>query len=258
MKQVAQDEGLIASLGHRTGDGSRGRLLVVVDGRARVTMEGRAVELGAGAIVTADQVALTALGDEPLVVFEIESAMVSSTNKGTLGRHALATVAAVSDALRAEQHEPAVVLTHIHALERAFAAEGLVLDGLSETFAAESDAADAEFMATLDAVLDDVRGAPASIDWESRASASRRTLTRRTRTVHERYGLSGVRRRTDWRAVRDLNRLVVAMLFLTKKNATLPTVAAAVGYGSTTALCHAFAHAGLPPPGKIRVVTLAT
>lgn len=163
----------------------------------------------------------------------------------------------MAEALHDERTDRPLVLRHAHVLEDALAAEGIALAGLTDAFAVDSDPDDVAFMATLDAILADVRRAPASIDWESRAQASRKTLTRRTQIVHSRYGLTGVRFRADWRAVRDLNRLVVAMLFATEKQASLSSIAAAVGYGSAAALCHAFANAGLPPPGKIRALTLA-
>ncbi|APR82743.1 Hypothetical protein A7982_08092 [Minicystis rosea] len=173
-----------------------------------------------------------------------------------VGRRALTVIEAACNAL-AQPHTPhAEIQRHAGALHAALAAEGIELEGLDEPIA-QPDPAEQAYASALDRILTSLSSGPATVDWEAETGATRRTLTRRTHAFHAKYGLVGLRKETDWRAVKDFYRLLLSSIFLTHEDATVSSVARAVGYGSPAALCYAFAKVGLPPPGKLRSLVAA-
>lgn len=128
------------------------------------------------------------------------------------------------------------------------------MEAMGEPNAEDADVVGQKYMATVDTMLTNLEASPDASDWERASGATRRTLTRQTHSVHQRYGLSGLHGQTDWRSVRDFHRLLIGTIFLTHESASVASVARALGYRAPGALCHAFARAGLPPPGKIRTL----
>jgi hypothetical protein len=109
-----------------------------------------------------------------------------------------------------------------------------------------ASAQEQETMDRVDASLSQLRASPMLVDFEG--AERPRTMPRRIRRLHERYGLHGGQ---SWRAVRDDYRLVVASILMSHRDTTSRAVAGLVGYGSTEALDHAFRNAGLPRPSQL-------
>lgn len=99
----------------------------------------------------------------------------------------------------------------------------------------------------LDRALSLLDEQPMSVDLERSLSLSARQVNRLVSELHETYGFNA----GTWRDARSRRRLLVAAALLSRREATLPMVAKAVGYTSVTALCRAFADAGLPSPASV-------
>jgi len=74
-----------------------------------------------------------------------------------------------------------------------------------------------------------------------------RTVHRRIERIAERYVLPW----SHWRSALHHTRIVQAIRWLGAPGATTELVARLTGFRSPTALCHAFAAAGLPSPGTL-------
>lgn len=255
MKGMNQEERItLDALGRGTEDRSRARLMIVLTGELRATVLGRSHTLLPGAIVGTERVdQLLTHGGEGLFLsidWESEDPIHGGAH---LGPRALHTLRALSASIRDHHPSDAEVrgdMTVVHELLRA---EGIDIATFLEPVA-QSQPDDQRTMNALDAILSNLHRSPSTADWETLTGTSRRTFTRRTHSVHQEYSLFGLRRQTDWRSVRDFSRLHTSTLFLTHKNATVASVAKAVGYRSAAALCSAYAQARLPPPGKVRTL----
>jgi AraC-like DNA-binding protein len=99
----------------------------------------------------------------------------------------------------------------------------------------------------LDHALSNLSEQPMWIDLAPSAARSPRQLQRNIARFNERFGFAG----RSWRETRDRRRLTIGVPVMTAPGATTEDVAAALGYGSPSAFCRAFAHAGLASPGSI-------
>ncbi len=99
----------------------------------------------------------------------------------------------------------------------------------------------------LDRALSLLDAQPMSVDLEHALGLSARQVNRVVSEFHARYGFNA----GTWRDARNRRRLLVGAALFSQPRATLIEVARAVGYRSETALCRAFANAGLPSPGSI-------
>jgi AraC-like DNA-binding protein len=111
-------------------------------------------------------------------------------------------------------------------------------------------------MSATDDILCRLDACPQATDLESRLGCSRWTVTRLFHQLHSGYAMYGVDGGTDWRSIRDYHRLRIARMLMTHPRAGTASIARHVGYRSPEAMCHAFAHAGLPSPGSLRDAAL--
>jgi AraC-like DNA-binding protein len=99
----------------------------------------------------------------------------------------------------------------------------------------------------IDRALSTLEGQPMRVDLQEQTGFSDRHVSRLVSRLSERYGdASG-----GWGEMRKSWRLRAGVLGMSAPGATTESVAAAVGYSSPTALCRAFAEAGLPSPGSV-------
>jgi AraC-like DNA-binding protein len=113
---------------------------------------------------------------------------------------------------------------------------------------AEIHPEDARIADALTHAMSNLAAAPMAVDLEQSLRRSRRQVTESVTRFALRYGLNG----EDWRSLRDRWRLTAAAVLATHPKAQTEAIATAVGYGSSRALCTAFARAGLPSPGAMR------
>jgi AraC-like DNA-binding protein len=255
MKDMNQEERItLDALGRGTEDRSRARLMIVLTGELRATVLGRCRTLLPGAIVGTERVdQLLTHGGEGLTL-SIDWKSEEPFHGGAhLGPRALQTLRALSASIRDHHPSDAELMGDMTVVHELLRAEGIDIATFLEPVA-QSQPDDQRTMNALDTILSNLHRSPSAADWETLTGTSRRTFTRRTHSVHQEYNLFGLRRQTDWRSVRDFSRLLTSTLFLTHKNATVASVAKAVGYRSAAALCSAYAQARLPPPGKVRAL----
>ena len=100
----------------------------------------------------------------------------------------------------------------------------------------------------LDRCLSDLSAQPMMVDLEREVGVSSRQLQRLVAQLNARYGFDD----RGWRDALSRRRILVGSSFMTARGATTEVVAAALGYGSTTAFCRAFAESSVPSPGVIR------
>jgi AraC-like DNA-binding protein len=104
-----------------------------------------------------------------------------------------------------------------------------------------------DLAAALDRALSLLDAQPMSVDLENALGLSARQVNRVVSDFNARFGFNA----GTWRDARNRRRLLVSAALFSQPRATLGDVARAVGYRSETALCRAFANAGLPSPGSI-------
>lgn len=117
----------------------------------------------------------------------------------------------------------------------------------------EPERAEAQLTDALDRLLSDLRSQPMTTDLESATGLSGRQLQRVISEYHNRYGFNA----SQWIDARNRRRLMMALSFLCAPGATVPFVAALVGYQSTTALARAMNLAGYPPPSQVSAMVSA-
>jgi AraC-like DNA-binding protein len=253
---VVDDERLLPTSIGRGIPGRRTRLHVVLTGRATAWAGGQCWELGPGDALVVRPVATLvgrssdgeslemdwdSLTDAPLV----EHLRVSP--------RLLVSSAALSAAL-ADLAAPDAVARLVKAgrdFLRVAAADGL--DTPIDPDELATSGPDAQrLMHVIDGALSQLHTNPSTVDLETTLAVSRRTLTRHVRRVHTAYGLCGLGDGVDWKSIRDFYRLRVASILMSNPRAGTREIARAVGYGSPDAMCHAFAHVGLPSPGRVR------
>jgi hypothetical protein len=89
---------------------------------------------------------------------------------------------------------------------------------------------------------------PAVCDLEEKLGVCARHASRHFDTVARHLEM----RQRTWTRLRNSIRLGFATVFMTAPSATTERVAAMHGYSGPTAMCRAFARAGLPSPGSVR------
>jgi AraC-like DNA-binding protein len=108
-------------------------------------------------------------------------------------------------------------------------------------------------LARVGRALDDVLSRPGTrpklVDLCDALGCSDRLARHLVGEYAEVYALEGV---TEWRGFVRAWTMYLARLLMTSRDATTDSVARLLGYGSSNALCHALANAGLPPPGEMR------
>lgn len=227
----------------------RHRLAIVLDHELRDYVRDRTVTVTAGqaSFVPVGTAYASRFGDGELLELEW-SATSRAETAGTfvLGPAARAAANALAKSLRTASIEP--TLDACDDLRAALVAEGIEVSmPPSWRTRARDGASDQAVFARIDAALSQLSQAPMLVDLEDAMRSARRTLTRRIRSVHERYALLG-RGGASWRRIRDAYRLVIASILVSHPRATPSVVAKLVGYRSPEALAHAFRHASLPSP----------
>jgi AraC-like DNA-binding protein len=99
----------------------------------------------------------------------------------------------------------------------------------------------------IDRALSTLGGQPMRVDLQEQTGFSDRHVSRLVSRLSARYGDA----HAGWGEIRKSWRLRAGVLGMSAPGATTESVAAAVGYSSPTALCRAFAEAGLPSPGAV-------
>lgn len=99
----------------------------------------------------------------------------------------------------------------------------------------------------LGAHLSNLRAHPAIEDLVETLGWSPRLVHRRLAASARRYGVPW----EHWRALLHYQRMLSALRLLAAPGATTESVARLTGFRAPTALCHAFAKAGLPSPGTL-------
>lgn len=256
LQRVVIDESVISpAIGRGTEDVGRAKLLVLLEGRMLVTVRDCPREVVPGDLIGVSELdRLVCHGGDALTLTIDWPTTRAFEGASRLSLGELATLRDAAAALREADGRSERFVRIALAVRAVLGAEGIELDGFAECVErAAIDPVGQAYMTRLEHILSRIQDVPAAADWDG----TRRTLTRRTHAVHRRYRLFGVRRGTDWRAVRDFHRLMTAAAFVTYPGASVAAVAEAVGYRSPAALCAAFAQVGLPSPAKVRERSIA-
>lgn len=244
-RDLVADEALTAPLGRGLADVRRSRASVVLAGRFFVRGAHGVREVRPGEVLVRPrigEVLETAWGTT--LEFDFEGPD-RTFEHGKLSKAALGSLRALADSLDPRSDPCArTIRARLDDVERVLRSEGLAVslprsDGPSPE--------DQLYMRALDRALSNLSTAPALVDLESALGCDRRTVVRRNHRVHASHGLVGLGR-TDFRAVRDFYRLMVASLLSSHVSATVESIAQAVGFASPQGLCHAFQRAGLVSP----------
>ncbi|CAN5916901.1 hypothetical protein BH11MYX4_BH11MYX4_69660 [soil metagenome] len=270
---AVQDEHMTTQLGKGT-QAERARLKIVLVGRLEATVGGRTFELRAGDFLVMPRIAecLTCGGDDETLELDwdpeapIAGAAVTTLEHGTLRPRALKAAKSIARALH-DDVDPSscgvldALSRDLPAALRVLASDGLPLDPAGAEHELPPRAphelrrgasrGDQRLFDAIDATLANLDDGPAVVGLEEKLGWSRRTVSRRTSELHQRYGLSGIDGES-WRTVRDFYRLLVGTILASNPDVTTRGLAVILGYASPDALCHAFANAGLPSPGAIR------
>lgn len=247
--RVVSEDLLLARAYPRTGGVDRPVATVLLEGRARLTVEGRHVWLspGDGALVRSkgaihmrqegDPYAAVALewdadwlGRPPELVRALSCRLERVRDAWQLARHggdAAEAAARLVDELR-RGGAPALRVTPAELAEP-------VPERMQELTAA------------LDAALSRLGEQPMMLDLEGRLGLSSRQLNRLVAAYHERYAFNA----TGWIDARNRRRLLLGAAFMTAPGATTKYVAGVVGYRSAAAFARALRDARLPPAGRI-------
>lgn len=258
---LTQDERLTTKSLGRGAPVGRSRLVVSLGGRAVLFAHGREIEIGRGGAVVVSDLGEVDVRAEEGLAFEIdwEPSSWLASEPCPAFCHVLLdprTVAAM-DALSTEVRGASTqtqwrVARAGKSVLAALRSEGLPLrlEGLDEGSCAPEEEETQRLIMAFDAELCSLEGGPALVTIEDRLGWSRRTVARRAREAHARYGVSAMSG-ADWRSARDFYRLLLGTILSSHPSATTGKVASMLGYSSPAALCHAFAHAGLPSPSVV-------
>lgn len=247
--QLVADESQTSPLGRGLADEARARLSIVLDGFMFGRTPSRVYEVRPGELLARPRIGDASEGSWGTILeLDYEGGDLTTIVHGRLHRSTLAAARVVADALNGAADRDTPPLDQaLASLQRALASEGLSV-ALSD--AGPADPLAQRYMDCLDRMLSDLRSAPAIVDLERALGRDRRSVVRQTHRVHTAHGLVGLGG-TDFRAVRDFYRLMVASLLASHPRATLEVIADAVGYASPQSLCHAFHRAGLGTPKAI-------
>lgn len=254
---VACDEAMMFPAVAWSGYGDRPRLDVVLRGRVRDVENGivRWLEPGHFAIGRAlDSLYMRIEGAEVLLLsieYNLGSLGTSAPTGLPTGVLAAPAVEEITtgawELLRAES-EAAVA----GAIGRVFArlrAEGVPFDAWqARDLVVPVPAALQRVADVVGAALSNIHRAPGTKDLELALGVSRRRVSSLIGDLASRYGMNGM----DWRTMRDRWRVMSSLLAMSHPDARTEDVAAAVGYGSANAFCHAYRQASLPSPGSVR------
>ena len=251
IENAIQDERTTRPLGHGVGT-SLQRVSVVLRGSSRIGLAGVAHSLRPGHFVRGgiEEMVVESFEGE-VVEFDFAAHAAGVQQVGVLSARVVATIARLGEALRGaeERQVHTAIVSAADALSRE----------VSPDVAAVAPARLAEdrlcaFSRVMDHTLTHLDSSPHTTDIENTLSISRRTLTRTSHAFHTRFSMSGIERKTDWRAIRDLYRSVVGAILMTNRHVTTEQASRALGYSSSAAFCHAFERRGLPSPGAIRAL----
>jgi AraC-like DNA-binding protein len=239
-------------------DEARTRVSVVLEGRIAVVFADRVTVLEAGDAMFAHPIAEVrgfSLGDQGEQVLELDWVAKSAPHGLTSFRapkrvrEAAATVAmSLADPAQGGERAFGEPMT---SFVRAIESLGIQAPELGRAPFTVDDGAQ-RLMSILDDALVRLDENPQNVDLEQRTGSSRWTVNRALRDLLVAHGVFGTARGTHWRSFRDYHRLRIARMLMTQRGATVKSVARRVGYGSVEAMCHAFAHGGLPSPAETR------
>jgi AraC-like DNA-binding protein len=246
-ERVVCDDALALRAFERKGQLSRAVATLVIEGRARLRVGGAERQLGPGDVAllpskldvemrqeAAPRYVAIVVEWEPGVLFDARPAAFRVTSSVSLS-----SASEAADRLRVG--DPRVVET----IPTLFSEAGLV----ARPWQPEPDESGRFRLVShaLDRALSFLDAQPMSVDLERALGLSARQVNRVVADFNARYGFNA----GTWRDARNRRRLLVGAALLTHADATVAQVARAVGYRSETALCRAFANAGLPTPGSI-------
>jgi AraC-like DNA-binding protein len=243
---LVADESQTRPLGRGIADEARSRLTIVLEGFMLGRTPSRVFEVRPGELLARPRIEDATEGTWGAVLeIDYEGGDLTTIVHGRLHRSTLAVARVVAAALNGTGGRDTPPLdAALQSLSRALASEGLTV---ALPPARPVDPLAQRYMDSLDGALSDLRSAPAIVDLERALGRDRRSVVRQTHRVHAAHGLVGLGG-TDFRAVRDFYRLMVASLLASHPRATLEVIADAVGYASPQSLCHAFHRAGLGSP----------
>jgi AraC-like DNA-binding protein len=264
---VVQDERLTTTTLGRGAPVGRSRLIVALEGPATVFVSPfpsgpcRTVEMAPGdALVVRDLGALAIRAGDGLSLeldwepsCELAAGSVPELSHARLAHSTRRALASMSTAMRemtAQDHGR--FDTTAAAAIGALRAEGLPLSvGVllnPEVFSMNDDGQ--RLIEACDAELCHLEAGPMLWGVEQRLGCSRRTIARRIREANSQYGISAMSGE-NWRSARDFYRVLLGTILASSRAATTEKLAAVLGYSSPTALCHAFADAGLASPAVV-------
>jgi len=258
-ERVVHDERLHRTLAYRRPDPERSWLLAVVEGRMQVEGAGIARWLGPGDVVLArDRAGLLLRQEgEPFVAVSLawredtlarglhggaRLARLRATDLAGLGQ-AAATIAPelTADAAREVFRD---ALAHLRSVA-PFDVDA------PRTWREEAPPQATILSRALDRTLSSLSRQPMMVDLEREVGVSSRQLQRLVARFNAHYGFD----EGGWRDTLMRRRMLVGCCLMTVPGATTELVASALGYGSATAFCRAFAESRLPSPMNIRAAT---
>lgn len=260
---LAQDSRTpLAAIG--AGTQGRMRIVVVLSGRVSLFVGSRVVHLRAGDAAVQPRDAHVASraessgpsGSVACVEFDLDDdaciarSQPRALETGPIGASALLALEELAHAIESASSDalPCVAPAATEALD-ALASRGfpLLAEGVPEAWRDPVRLDEQRLYSELDSALSDLSSG-ANVDaLAERIGVNRRTLARRAAQTGARHRL-GALGRTDLRSARDSYRLLVGTILLSHPRMTTGALAKLLGYASPQALCHAFAHAGLPSP----------
>lgn len=248
-ERVVCDDALALRAFDRKGELGRPVATFLVEGRARLRWRGEERWLSPGSIALLPGKGGVEMRQEAHPRYE---AIVVEWEPGTL-------FVERPSALTSIESDAAARARAADCAERLRAGDPHVLDELRALFGTagltptpalpEPENADrfARVSSALDRALSLLDAQPMSVDLEHALALSARQVNRVVAELNQRYGFNA----GTWRDARNRRRLLVAAALLSVPEVPLAEVARTVGYRSETALCRAFANAGLPSPGSV-------
>jgi len=256
-RRVVCDDGLFFGAFDRRGQLGRPVLTVVLSGRARLRTPGAERWLVPGdlAVLHAKGAIEMRQEGDPFRSIALEwdpgtlgGAVPGGLSSGRLAPQDLAKLETAARNVCACGRDASRAPSAIAALLARLRASGIPLDAHEPGALVEPVAPQlVRLSRALDDVLSDLAGNPAGVDLDTALGLSARQVNRLVTTFNARFAFNAA----GWRDTRNRRRLMVAAVLLTAPTATTERVTTAVGYAAPTALCHAFAQAGLPSPGSI-------
>jgi AraC-like DNA-binding protein len=258
-ERIVHDERLQRTLAYRRPDPKRSWLLAVVEGRMQVEGAGIARWLGPGDVVLARDRAGLLVRQEGERFVAVSVAWQDDTL--ARGLHGGARITRLREAdFQGLEQAAATIAPHLTANAAGEAFRG-ALAHLRSVVPFDVDAPsawreEAPPQATilsraLDRTLSNLSRQPMMVDLEREVGVSSRQLQRLVARFNAHYGFD----ERGWRDTLVRRRMLVGCCLMTVPGATTDLVASALGYGSATAFCRAFAESRLPSPMNIRAAT---